>query len=90
MFQRSNLFPCSSVGTHTVHVTKLEHGNEKEILVMLDKISIFRTTPRIVMGPGAVNGLGREVQNLEADRALIVTDPGILDAGILGPVEDIS
>ena len=54
---------------------------------MLDNISIFRTTPRIVMGPGAVNGLGREVRDLKAARALIVTDPGILDAGILAPVE---
>ena len=54
---------------------------------MLDNISIFRTTPRIVMGPGAVNGLGREVRDLKAARALIVTDPGILDAGILTPVE---
>jgi len=60
---------------------------KKEILVMLDKVSIFRTTPRIVMGPGAVKGLGREVRDLKAARALIVTDPGIIGAGILSPVE---
>jgi alcohol dehydrogenase class IV len=54
---------------------------------MLNNISIFRTTPRIIMGPGAVNDIGREVRDLKAARALIVTDPGILDAGILAPVE---
>ncbi len=54
---------------------------------MLDRINIFRTTPRIVMGPGAVNGLGREARALKAARALVVTDPGIMEAGILGPVE---
>jgi len=54
---------------------------------MLDNISIFRTTPRIIMGSGAVSGLGQEVRDLKATRALIVTDPGIIDAGILGPVE---
>ena len=54
---------------------------------MLDNISIFRTTPRIVMGPGAVNDIGREMRALKGTRTLIVTDPGILDAGILAPVE---
>ena len=39
------------------------------------------------MGSGAVSGLGQEVRDLKATRALIVTDPGIIDAGILGPVE---
>ncbi len=54
---------------------------------MLDRINIFRTTPRIVMGPGAVNGIGREVRDLESGRAMIVTDAGILQAGLLAPVE---
>ncbi|MDZ7698460.1 MAG: iron-containing alcohol dehydrogenase [Deltaproteobacteria bacterium] len=39
------------------------------------------------MGPGAVDTIGQEVRDLRATRTLIVTDPGILEAGLLGPVE---
>ncbi len=53
---------------------------------MLDQLHIFRTTPRIVMGPGAVNGLGGEVRKLGSARAMIVTDQGIVNAGLLAPV----
>ncbi|MCF8074050.1 MAG: iron-containing alcohol dehydrogenase [Desulfarculaceae bacterium] len=50
------------------------------------RISVFRTTPRIVMGPGSVAGVGAEAQALGATRVLVVTDPGIMDAGLLEPV----
>lgn len=50
-------------------------------------ITLFRTTPRIVLGPGAVSGVGAEVKALGASRVLIVTDPGIIAAGLLDPVE---
>ncbi len=49
--------------------------------------TLFRTTPRVVMGPGAVNNVGAEIKALGATRVLIVTDPGIIDAGLLAPVE---
>ncbi len=50
-------------------------------------ITLFRTTPRIVLGPGAVSGVGAEVKALGASRVLIVTDPGIIAAGLLDPVK---
>ena len=49
-------------------------------------INYFRTTPRIVMGPGSVAGVGDEAKALGATRVLVVTDPGIMDAGLLEPV----
>lgn len=51
-------------------------------------LSLFRTTPRIVMGPGAVDTTGQEVRDLKAARAIVVTDAGILEAGLLGPLEE--
>lgn len=54
---------------------------------MPNTLSLFRTTPRIVMGPNAVDTIGQEVRDLRATRTLIVTDAGILDAGLLSPVE---
>jgi alcohol dehydrogenase class IV len=54
---------------------------------MLGRISIFRSIPRIVMGPGAVAGLGQEVRDLGATNCLVVTDKGIIDAGLMEPVE---
>lgn len=53
---------------------------------MLNQISLFRTTPRILMGPGAAANIAQEVRALGAARALIVTDPGIVQAGLLSPV----
>ncbi len=51
-------------------------------------VNIFRTSGRIVMGPGAVADVGPEVKALGADRALVVTDPGVIEAGLLKPVSD--
>ncbi|RJX35386.1 MAG: iron-containing alcohol dehydrogenase [Desulfarculus sp.] len=53
----------------------------------MGRITLFRTTPRIVMGPGAVAAVGQEAKALGAGPVLIVTDPGIIAAGLLGPVE---
>jgi alcohol dehydrogenase len=47
---------------------------------------LFRTTPRILMGPGCITQLGQEVKALKGQKALIVTDPGIVQAGLLDPV----
>lgn len=51
-------------------------------------VNIFRTTARVVMGPGAAADAGREVKALDADKALVVTDPGVIEAGLLKPVTD--
>jgi len=54
---------------------------------MWAKINMFRTTPRILMGPGAVSRTGEELSRLGAGMALVVTDQGILKAGLLEKVE---
>src|SRR5687767_1091073 len=43
---------------------------------------------RMVVGPGAVQRLPQEMQRLDARRALIVTDRGVADTGLLGTIED--
>ncbi|MBI5583033.1 MAG: iron-containing alcohol dehydrogenase [Deltaproteobacteria bacterium] len=58
---------------------------------MLDRITLFRTTKRIVFGIGAVEKIGAEIQLLKGKKVLIVTDPGIRKAGLLealtGPLQ---
>jgi alcohol dehydrogenase class IV len=55
--------------------------------MMIPKVSLFRTTKRIIFGLGAVEKLGPEAQLLKAKKALIVTDPGIVQSGLLGAIE---
>ena len=47
---------------------------------------LFRTTPRILMGPGSADQVGRELKALKGKRVLIVTDPGIVQAGLLDQI----
>jgi alcohol dehydrogenase class IV len=54
----------------------------------MNRISLFRTTPRIILGPGAINQLPQEVSALKAIRVLFVTDRGIVQAGILEPARE--
>lgn len=42
---------------------------------------------RILFGAGAVTDIGREAAALGVTRALIVTDAGVVRAGLLGPIE---
>ncbi len=49
----------------------------------MNRITLFRTIPRIVMGPGALNQLADEARALKAKKALIVTDQGLIDAGLV-------
>jgi alcohol dehydrogenase class IV len=55
----------------------------------MSRITLFRTASRIVMGPGAIGQLGQEASNLSlrGRRALIVTDRGVIEAGLVQPVE---
>jgi alcohol dehydrogenase class IV len=50
---------------------------------------LFQTTPRIVMGPGCLLQIQREIQRLGGDKVMIVTDPGIVQAGIAGRLEEL-
>ncbi|MCE5280939.1 MAG: iron-containing alcohol dehydrogenase [Deltaproteobacteria bacterium] len=51
-------------------------------------VRVFSTTPRIVMGPGAVRTIGAEVKALGIKRVLIVTDRGVISAGLMKPIEE--
>jgi alcohol dehydrogenase len=51
-------------------------------------VKIFSTTPRIVMGPGSAKTIGTEVKARGAKRVLIVTDKGVIGAGLLKSIEE--
>ena len=55
----------------------------------MNRITLFRTVPRIVMGPGALNQLADEVRALKANKVLIVTDQGLIDAGLVEQVQAV-
>lgn len=48
---------------------------------------LFGTTPRILMGPGAITSIGEEMQNRGISRVMIVTDKGVVKAGLLAILE---
>lgn len=54
---------------------------------MTEKLTLFRTTKRILFGLGAVEKIGTEAQLLKAKKVLIITDPGVIQAGLLEGVE---
>lgn len=55
----------------------------------MNRITLFRTIPRIVMGPGALNQLADEARALKAKKVLIVTDQGLIEAGLVKQAEDL-
>jgi alcohol dehydrogenase class IV len=55
----------------------------------MNRITIFRTTPRIVMGPGAIGQIAQEVHELRAEKVLFVTDKGIIEAGLIKLAQDV-
>lgn len=55
----------------------------------MNRITLFRTIPRILMGPGALKQVADEVNALNAKKVLIVTDKGLVDAGLVGRARDI-
>ncbi len=54
---------------------------------MIDKVTLFRTTRRILFGLGAVEKIGPEAQLLKAKKILIITDTGVIQAGLLEGIE---
>lgn len=52
-------------------------------------IIIFKTTPKIIMGSGSIKKLKDEIINLKGSSPFIITDKGILDAGILIEIESL-
>jgi alcohol dehydrogenase class IV len=55
----------------------------------MNSIHLFQTTPRILMGPGCLDQIVGEIRRLDCDRVMIITDPGIVKAGIAGHLENI-
>jgi alcohol dehydrogenase class IV len=55
----------------------------------MNRITLFRTTPRIVMGPGALKQLADEANALNAKKVLIVTDKGLIAAGLIERAMDV-
>jgi alcohol dehydrogenase class IV len=54
---------------------------------MTEKLSLFRTTRRILFGVGSAEKTGTEAQLLRAKKVLIITDPGVIQAGLLEGIE---
>ena len=54
---------------------------------MINRVTLFRTTKRIVFGLGAIEKVGAEVEGLKKKKVLVVTDPGIVQAGLLEPLK---
>ncbi len=50
---------------------------------------LFQTTPRIRFGVGALESLPAELQRFAATSVLVVSDPGVIAAGIAGRVQDL-
>jgi alcohol dehydrogenase class IV len=48
---------------------------------------VFETTPRIVCRDGAAEDLGQVFRSLQARHVFLVTDPGLITAGLVRPVE---
>ncbi len=54
---------------------------------MIDRLTLFRTTKKILFGLGAVEKIGAEAQLLKGKKVLIITDSGVIQAGLLEGVE---
>ena len=52
------------------------------------KLATYVWPGKTQFGYGAVQATGREVrETFQAEKAFLLTDPGIVDAGLLEPVE---
>ena len=55
----------------------------------MNRVTVFQTTPRIIMGVGASNQIADEVRRFSAKKVMIITDPGIVKAGICDRFKEI-
>ncbi len=56
-------------------------------IAMMTKLNNFLSPTKIIFGNGAVNQVGDEVKKLGGQKALIVTDNGVVKAGLVSSVE---
>ena len=59
---------------------------ERTVLTMSPNVSTFSVPTRIVFGEGASAEAGRELAALGARRVLVVTDQGLVRAGLVQPI----
>jgi alcohol dehydrogenase len=52
---------------------------------MTTRIATFQTVPRVISGLNAIRSLGEEVKRLGGKRIAIITDPGVVKAGVHEP-----
>jgi len=50
---------------------------------------VFQSTPKILMGEGSLSSIVDEIRNHGSTKLLIVTDPGLVEAGIADKLEKI-
>ncbi len=55
----------------------------------MSKGKIFQTTSRIIRGQGSLGQVADEIIRLKKSRIMIITDPGIVQSGIIGKLESI-
>lgn len=55
----------------------------------MQKVSSFRTASNIIFGINAVHSVPGAVKELNGSRALILTDPGVMEAGMPSAVKEI-
>ena len=55
----------------------------------MNRIAVFRTTPRIVMGVGAIQQIPAEIRLLKGTKVLIVTDKGLREIGLVDVLRQV-
>lgn len=55
----------------------------------MNMTQIFQTTPRIILGAGSIKNIVPEIEKQGCSKVFIVTDPGIVAAGIAGHLEQL-
>ncbi len=55
----------------------------------MNSVKVFQTTPRLVKGTGSFNRIADEVKRLGGSKVMIITDPGLVKAGIVGRLEEL-
>ncbi len=54
----------------------------------IDKVSTFLSPNKVVIGKGVVQQIGAEIKALGGTKVLVVTDPGVMTAGLVTALED--
>jgi alcohol dehydrogenase class IV len=61
----------------------------KKAFLQIDKVSVFLSPNKTILGKDVILQLGKEVNVLGGQKVLVVTDPGVLKAGFFEIVEEV-